>query len=50
MTDSITITDQGEDELLSFEFSDEALEAAAFREQAGAYTQLGFCTVSFCNG
>jgi len=45
-----SITDEPEEEILRSEFSDEALEAAAFTAQAGAYTQMGLCTLSFCNG
>jgi len=36
-------TDQSEDEILSVEISDEALEAAALPAQAGAYT-VAFCS------
>jgi len=43
-------TEQTEDEIFSIEFTDEALEVAAFTAQAGAYTQMGLCTLSFCNG
>jgi hypothetical protein len=41
---------QSEDENISVEFSDEALEAAALAKKAGAYTQFGLCTVSLCPG
>ena len=41
-------TEPTEDEILNVAFSDEALEAAAFTAHAGAYTQMGMCTLSFC--
>ena len=44
--------DQTEEEILTYEVSDEALEAAgaAEKQKAGAYT-LGFCTgLSACPG
>ena len=37
-----------EDEILSIEVSDEALEAAAFQQNLGVYTQMGLCTFSNC--
>ena len=37
------IIDQTEDEILTYEVSDESLETAAATAKAGAYT-LGFCT------
>jgi len=42
MTD--TTIDQIEEETLHFEVSDEAIEAAAGKEKAGAFT------ISFCSG
>jgi hypothetical protein len=39
-----------EDEIIAAEISDEALEAAAFASEAGAYTQFGLCTLSLCPG
>ncbi len=44
------IAEESEKEVLSSEFSDEALEAAACPDNTGAYTQLGLCTLSLCNG
>jgi len=43
MIDKSIRQDRTEDELLSYEVSDESLENAASSEKAGAYT-LGFCT------
>jgi hypothetical protein len=40
--------EQTEDEIISAEISDEALEAAALAGNSGAYTQLGLCTFSGC--
>ena len=48
MTDSTT--EQTEDEIFIWEFTDESLEAAAFAGHAGAYTQMGLCTFSLCPG
>jgi hypothetical protein len=42
--------EQSEVEIFTYEVSDESLEAAAFAEKLGAYTQFGLCTVSFCPG
>jgi hypothetical protein len=39
-----------EDEITNIEISDESLEAAALAGNAGAYTQFGLCTISFCPG
>jgi hypothetical protein len=52
MSDTNTGLDRTEEEILSFEVSDEALETAAGtgKEKAGNYT-LGFCTgMSVCPG
>jgi hypothetical protein len=50
MSDTNTGLDRTEEEILSFEVSDEALETAAGTEKAGIYT-LGFCTgLSACPG
>lgn len=46
MTDSIT--EQTEDEIVRIDVTDEALEAAAFVEHSGVYTQMGLCTLSYC--
>jgi hypothetical protein len=43
-------TEQAEDEAIGVEVSDEALEAAAFAGNSGAYTQLGLCTLGACPG
>jgi hypothetical protein len=43
MSETKTGFDRIEEEVLSYDVSDEALEAAAGREKAGSYT-LGFCT------
>jgi len=40
--------EQSEVEILTYEISDESLEAAAFAEKLGVYTQFGLCTISFC--
>jgi hypothetical protein len=50
MDDNIKILEKSDEDLLSFETSDEALEALAFAGHAGAYTQFGLCTVSLCPG
>jgi hypothetical protein len=42
--------EQAEDEFMSVDISDEALEAAAFAGNSGAYTQLGLCTFAGCPG
>jgi hypothetical protein len=42
--------EQTVDEIISIEISDESLEVAACAENAGAYTQFGLCTISFCPG
>jgi len=39
-----------DDEALRFEISDEALEAAAFAEKIGAYTEFAWCTQFTCPG
>jgi hypothetical protein len=39
-----TTIDQIEEEILNYEVSDEAIEAAAGKEKAGAFT------ISFCSG
>jgi hypothetical protein len=44
------INEQTVDEIISVEISDESLEVAARAGNAGAYTQFGLCTVSFCPG
>lgn len=50
MSDTTIGFDQTEEEILTFEVSDEALETAAGKEKAGHYT-LGFCTgLSSCPG
>jgi hypothetical protein len=41
---------QTEDEVPPFEISDEALEAAAFAEKIGAYTEFAWCTQFTCPG
>jgi hypothetical protein len=43
-------SEHAEDEIVSPEVSDEALEAAAFPGYCGVYTQLGLCTFSTCPG
>lgn len=43
MNDTINRHERTEDDFLSYEVSDEALETAAATAKAGAYT-LGFCT------
>jgi hypothetical protein len=43
MSETKTGFDRIEEEVLSYDVSDEALEAAAGKEKAGNYT-LGFCT------
>jgi len=43
-------TKQADDEINPVAFSDAALEAAALKGSAGAYTQFGLCTVSYCSG
>jgi hypothetical protein len=43
-----TNQDQTEAELFDGEVSDERLEAAAFAENSGAYTQFAFCTMGAC--
>jgi hypothetical protein len=40
--------EQTEDEIISYEISDEALEIAAVAGNSGAYTQFAFCTYSGC--
>jgi hypothetical protein len=51
MTDTTEIASERPDEELNqVEISDAALEAAALKGSAGAYTQFGLCTVSYCNG
>ena len=40
--------EQSEVKILDHAVSDESLEAAAFAEKSGGYTQFGLCTVSFC--
>jgi hypothetical protein len=40
--------EQTEDEIISSEISDESLEAAAFIQNLGVYTQFAFCTYSGC--
>jgi hypothetical protein len=51
MTDTTDIAPERPDEELSHvEISDTALEAAALKGSAGAYTQFGLCTVSYCTG
>jgi len=50
MSDRTIGLDQTEEEILSFEVSDDALETAAGKDKAGHYT-LGFCTgLSACPG
>ena len=50
MSDKTIGLEQIEEDILSFEVSDESLEAAAATTKAGAYT-LGFCTgLSECPG
>jgi hypothetical protein len=50
MTDATNRLDQTEEEILSYEVSDESLEIAAVAGNAVAYT-LGFCTgLSVCPG
>lgn len=44
------VNQQTADEIISIEISDETLEALAFAGHAGAYTQFGLCTASFCPG
>jgi hypothetical protein len=39
-----------EDEIFSYEISDESLEIAAFAGNAGAYTQFAYCTQFGCPG
>jgi len=44
-------TEQIESEILSFEFSDEALEASGLVTNSGAaYTQFAYCTQFSCPG
>jgi hypothetical protein len=50
MSDSTIGFDQTEEEILNFDVSDESLETAGGKENAGAYT-LGFCSgLSACPG
>jgi hypothetical protein len=44
------LNEQAESELLEFGISDEALEAAAFAEKLGAYTEFAWCTQAACPG
>ena len=44
------ITEQKDDEILVTEISDETLEAAAFAEKLGAYTEFAWCTQAVCPG
>jgi hypothetical protein len=37
-----------EDDVLGFEISDDALEAAALAMHSGGYTQYAFCTMGSC--
>lgn len=44
-------TEQTEDEIVSFDISDEALEAAGLVTNSGAaYTQFAYCTQTMCPG
>jgi hypothetical protein len=44
-------TEQTEDEVVGFDISDEALEAAGLVTHLGvAYTQFAYCTQSMCPG
>ena len=50
MTDATNRLDQTDEEILSYEISDELLETTAVAANAAAYT-LGFCTgLSVCPG
>ena len=44
------VKERTEDEVPQFEISDEALEAAAFAEKLGAYTEFAWCTQFTCPG
>ena len=44
------VKEQTEDEVPGFEISDEALEAAAFAEKIGAWTEFAWCTRFTCPG
>jgi hypothetical protein len=44
------VKEQTEDEVLQREISGEALEAAAFVEKIGAYTEFAWCTQFTCPG
>ena len=44
------INEQTEEEILETEISDEALEAAAFAEKLGAFTEFAYCTQMACPG
>ncbi len=41
-------SEQTEDEILSTEIPDEALEAAAFVGHLGGYTEFAYCTAFAC--
>jgi hypothetical protein len=44
------VKEQTEDDVPWLEISDEALEAAAFAEKIGAYTEFAWCTQFTCPG
>jgi len=44
------VKERTEDEVPQLEISDEALEAAAFAEKLGAYTEFAWCTQFTCPG
>jgi hypothetical protein len=44
------LNEKAEDEVLMTEISDESLEAAAFAERFGAYTEFAWCTQVACPG
>jgi hypothetical protein len=44
------INEQTENEIFAIEISDESLEAAAFAEKLGAYTEFAWCTQFTCPG
>jgi hypothetical protein len=45
---NISNSEEAEDQIFSNEVSDEALEAAAFAGDSGAYTEFAFCTMHGC--
>jgi hypothetical protein len=45
---NISDSEKAEDQIFNNDVSDEAMEAAAFAGNYGAYTQFAFCTMHGC--